>query len=199
MAKDRQPDEPHDFDECLSQSHAAEDLPFWGEVYHEMWPDLVAMPSHRKDGEHQRQGIDRSVVLANSERILIDEKVRGRNKRTGMVYEDILLEHYSNLEARIRGWVCKPLRAQFIAYAIAPLGLCYLLNVMILQRAWYQNGREWIDVYGRKRCQSRKNGYIWTTVSVPVPAPVLFDAMGRATKILFSPFDLQESCAVGGQ
>jgi hypothetical protein len=37
---------------------------------------MAAMIDHRQDGEHQRAGIDRSIVLNNSKQILIDEKVR---------------------------------------------------------------------------------------------------------------------------
>ena len=37
------------------------------------------MVDHRDDGEHQRAGIDRSVILANSKQLLIDEKVRNKD------------------------------------------------------------------------------------------------------------------------
>lgn len=178
----------HDFRGCLRDSHAAADLPCWGEVYRVAFPTMVAMADHRADGEHQRQGIDRSVILADARQVLIDEKVRGVNGRTGRVYEDVLLEHWSDLERRARGWVCRPSRADFIAYAIAPLGRCYLLNVLLLQRAWVDNGPAWIARYGHRRCRSGCGGRSWTTVSVPVPVPVLFEAIGRASCFAFTPF-----------
>ena len=62
------------FNECLADSHAAEDLPFWNEVYEKAFPEMIVALSHRQDGQHQRQGIDRSIVLNNSKQVLIDER-----------------------------------------------------------------------------------------------------------------------------
>jgi hypothetical protein len=190
-------DTPHDFQDSLARSHAAEDLPFWEKVYREAFPTMAAMVNHRKSGPHQRDGIDRSIILDNSDQILIDEKVRGSCGKANRVYEDILLEHYSDLGARVRGWVCKPLRAQYIAYAIAPLGRCYLLSVPLLQRAWEQNGRDWRlnrpRGYGYRKCLSTNNGRSWITASVPVPVPVLFKAMGEATVFSFDCFEYRHS------
>ena len=173
----------HDFAESLASSHAASDLPIWEEIYRSSFPGFVAMVDHREDGEHQRAGIDRSVILANSKQILVDEKVRGRNKITGKVYEDIALEYLSNEGRGVPGWVCKPLRADYIAYAIAPLGRCYLLPVMQLQLAWSRNGDLWRQQYRSVRAQN--NGYV--TVSVGVPVGVVFAEVGRALRVRFKP------------
>ena len=175
----------HDFGESLRFSHSASDLPIWEEVYRQAFPSFSAMVDHRQDGEHQRAGIDRSVILENSKQILIDEKVRGRNRITGAVYDDIALEYLSVAEKRVPGWVCKSLRADYIAYAIAPLGKCYLLPVIQLQIAWYRCGDYWIERF--KRIEAKNNGY--TTISVGVPVKDLFREIGGALRVTFQPFE----------
>ena len=101
----------HDFADSLAASHRASDLPIWEEIYRKSFPDFLAMVDHRQDGEHQRAGIDRSVILENSKQILIDEKIRWKP------YPDIAVEYLSNDRTGAPGWACKPLRADYIAYA----------------------------------------------------------------------------------
>lgn len=175
----------NDFNECLAMSHAASDLPFWGEVYNKAFTTMVAMIDHREDGEHQRAGIDRSLILANSKQILVDEKVRWRNKITGKVYEDIALEYVSNDTRNAPGWVCKDLRADYIAYAIAPLGRCYLLPVPQLQSAWADRGELWKSTYSTLRARNHS----YTTLSVGVPVHEVFSAIGKALRIAFIPVE----------
>lgn len=178
----------NDFDECLAFSHAAEDLPFWLDVYRKAFPNLTACISHRQDGEHQRAGIDRSIILENSKQILIDEKVRGRNRITGRVYEDIALEYISNDTINSPGWVVKPLRADYIAYAIAPLGICYLLPVVQLQQAYQKNSYNWLNYYHTIRAKNKN----YNTLSVCVPTDVLFPAIGQELRINFAPLEVNE-------
>jgi len=109
--------------------------------------------------------------------------VRGRNRITGKVYEDIALEYLSNEQRGVPGWVCKPIRADFIAYAIAPLGRCYLLPVMQLQSAWLRQGEYWRQLYPCVRAQNC--GY-WT-VSVGVPVADVFAEVGRSLRVQFTP------------
>jgi len=167
----------HDFDESLRRSHNASDLPIWLEIYRQAFPTMQAAIDHRQDGEHQRAGIDRSIVLANSKQILIDEKVRWK------AYYDIALEYLSDRDRRISGWVCKPLRADFICYAVAPIGRAYLLPVPQLQQAWEKHGDEWRSKY--RDCEAHNRGYI--TVSCPVPVSVLFKAIGECLRVSFTP------------
>ncbi len=176
----------NDFQQCLTFSHSAEDLPFWKECYSKAFPNMQGMLNHRQDGDHQRQGIDRSIILSNSKQILIDEKVRGRNKITGKVYSDIALERWSNLERKVPGWVVKPLLCDYIAYAIAPLGLCYLLPVIQLQAAWISNEKEWERL---GPIDAKNNGY--TTRSHPVKVDELFRSIGKLLRINFSPFEIE--------
>jgi hypothetical protein len=175
----------HNFAESLAASHAASDLPFWDVVYRKAFPDMLTHLDHRQDGEHQRAGIDRSITLNNSKQILIDEKVRFRNKITGKVYEDIALEYLSDEARNVPGWVCKPLRADYIAYAIAPLGRCYLLPVSQLQSAWRKHGEYWKSAHFIIRAKNKT----WTTISVAVPISELFPAIGQALRFTFDPLD----------
>jgi len=165
----------NDFNECLKYSHQAEDLPIWKEIYSKAFPTMVTMINHRQDGDHQRQGIDRSVILSNSKQILIDEKVRRRN------YKDIALEYISNDQRNTPGWVCKPLLSDYIAYAIPVAGQCYLLPVLQLQLAWTKHKADWMDKY--KHCPAENPGY--KTWSLAVPVPVLFAAIGAGLRITF--------------
>lgn len=172
----------HDFDECLRMSHAAEDLPIWKEVYSEAFPTMVGMHNHRADGDHQRQGVDRTIVMENSKVIYIDEKVRGVSKKTGKVYDDILLEFLSDERRGTPGWVCKPLLSDYIAYAIVPLGKCYLLPVLQLQLAWDRYKDSWLR---RKWLRAINKG--WVTVNVALSAAELFPKIGEALRVEFRP------------
>lgn len=126
----------HSFKESLAFSHEADELPFWEQCYKKAFPTMQAMLNHRDDGDHQRQGIDRSVILANGKQLWIDEKVRKKD------YGDILLEYVSNDRTNAPGWVCKPLLCDYIAYAIIPSSKCYLLPVPQLQAAWVENNEK---------------------------------------------------------
>jgi hypothetical protein len=185
--------EYHDFQASLQRSHGAEDLPLWKELYRQAFPSLLSFHSHRQDGEHQRAGVDRSIVLANARTVLVDEKIRFRNRHTGKVYEDILLEYWSAFDATdpnrcSLGWLFKPLRADYIAYAIAPLGKAYLLPVLLLQAAGRHYQETWWVKYPHVECNSRNaQGRTWKTVSVAVPVTELFRALCRMTVYTFAP------------
>jgi len=100
----------------------------------------------------------------------VDEKVRTSD------WPDILLEQWSDEARRAPGWIQKPLACDFIAYAFAPSGVCYLLPVVPLQRAWRLNGRAWIERFGTRRAHNV--GYI--SVGVPVPKNILMAAVAEA-------------------
>jgi hypothetical protein len=183
---------PHNFADSLAQSHAADELPLWRDLYQRAFPGFLEMINFRADGEHQRAGVDRGIYLQNCKEILVDEKVRGRNKRTGRVYEDISLEYWSDKESRKPGWVCKPLRCDYIAYAIAPLGKCYLLPVPAMQNAWLVYGDEWVSKYNFREAPNKYNGRTWTTIFCPVPVRELYQAMGDMLRLTFEPFEYNE-------
>ena len=163
----------HIFAQSLERSHAYSDAPWWEEVYREAFPSFHAMQCVRADGWAQRGGIDRQVFLDDGTVLKIDEKVREEN------WPDILLEVWSDRDRKIRGWVIKPLTCDYIAYAFAPSCVCYLLPFQMLRRAWRQNRKTWWHAY--RHVEAENNGYV--TESVPVPIPVLLEAISTAMTI----------------
>lgn len=149
----------------MSDRHASAD--WWLDTYRRAFPRLKSAISIRDDGWAQRGGVDRVITLACGRTYTVDEKVRAQD------WDDILLEQWSDEAGRKPGWVQKPLACDFIAYAYAPSGVCYLLPVVPLQRAWRQRGRGWIKEYGQLRAQNP--GYV--SVNVPVPRTVLMLAI----------------------
>ncbi|SFS12364.1 hypothetical protein [Sphingomonas jatrophae] len=152
----------------MSEAHADSD--WWMDTYRRAFPRLRSAVAVRQDGWAQRAGVDRVLTLACGRTFTVDEKVRAEE------WPDILLEQWSDESRRVPGWVQKPLACDFIAYAYAPSGVCYLLPVVPLQRAWRLNGRDWIKRYGTRRAQNV--GYV--TANVPVPRSVLLVAIAEA-------------------
>lgn len=182
-ASDMFPERVHDFYESLENSHRHADLPLWGELYRAAFPTFQGMFAHSNDGEHQRAGVDRSVLLTNGKQILVDEKIRFKD------YGDILLEYLSNKERNIPGWVCKPLRCDYIAYTVAPTGKGYLLPTIQLQEAWRRNKHLWMqDRYFTARAPNELNGQRWTTLSKAIPVVELFKAIGACLRVEFTPY-----------
>lgn len=181
----------NDFHECLARSHAASDMPFWEECYRKAFPNFAVMVDHRQYGDHQRCGIDRTIVLFSSKRIKIDEKVRFRNRKTGKIYDDIALEEFSLMERRVPGWAVKPLLADYIAYAIAPLGKCYLLPVEQMQLAWSQHGDAWKKKFQRVEAENET----YTTLSWAIPVGVLFSAIGNCLRVTFPKYEENDTPA----
>lgn len=178
----------HEFAACLQASHDAHDLPIWEQMYRQAFPDMLAMHDHRDDGYWQRAGIDRSLILRSSKQILIDEKIRGKNRKTGRVYDDVAIEYLSNDKTGALGWAEKPIAADYIAYAIAPLGKGYLLPVPQLQAAWRLNKDAWLATF-RSR-EALNSGY--KTLFCPVPIAALFPAMGKQLRLTFDPVEWEE-------
>lgn len=176
----------NEFTDDLAFSHAAEDLPCWLEIYRQAFPTMSGMISHRKDGEHQRAGIDRSIILESGKQITIDEKIRRKN------YPDIALEYISNDRTAAPGWVCKSLLCDYIAYAIKPSGKAYLLPVPQMQAAWVKNAETWKRSFFHPKAPNR--GY--NTISVAVPVDVLFQAIGKCLRVDFTPIQEMTFSAV---
>lgn len=163
----------HDFHQSLAYSHSQSDAPWWGDVYRAAFPAMAVMVDHRQNGDHQKAGIDRSIVMHNGKVIYVDEKVRRKD------YGDILLEYVSNDVYATPGWVCKPLLADYIAYAIEPTQVCYLLPVLQMQLAWGRAGEAWIKEFGTKKAQNAH----YVTLSCPVPVRVLYREILGAMRI----------------
>lgn len=160
----------HSFRDSLALSERFADADWWLPLYRRMFPRLQSAVSVREDGWAQRGGVDRVLTLKCGRTYTVDEKIRTED------WPDILLEQWSDEARRSPGWVQKPLACDFIAYAYAPSGVCFLLPVVPLQRAWRQHGRKWVELYGQRR--ARNPGYV--SVSVPVPRGVLMQAVVEA-------------------
>jgi len=187
-------DNEHSFKKSLAESHRIESLPFWERVYREKFPTFKEMRIHRYDQGRQALGVDRSIILLNGERILIDEKVRGRNKITGKVYKDIALEYMSDVERELFGWACKPMKSDFIAYAIAPMGLCYFLPVGSMQAAYKSNEEKWKQFYPKIESKNREGDHRWTTLSLAIPVVILSATIGQELiPVQFDPFDFADN------
>ena len=159
---------------ALSEQFA--DADWWLPIYRRAFPRLVTAVSVRQDGWAQRGGIDRILTLECGRTYTVDEKVRMEN------WPDVLLEQWSDEARHVPGWIQKPLACDFIAYAYAPSGVCYLLPVAPLQRAWRQRGRTWVERYGTRRAFNP--GYV--SVGVPVPRLVLMGAIAEAMMVVAS-------------
>lgn len=166
----------HDFQSSLKASHTAEDNPVWEHVYRKFFPNFGTMHSCRDDGEHQRNGIDRVIVLGNGKSVAIDEKVRFK------AYNDIALEYWSSYESKKPGWVCKPLMCDYIAYLIAPNGRCYLLPTQQLQAAWLKHSEDWLKTHRTIKAYNPS----YTTHCLIIPVQVLFKAIGDCLRCQFN-------------
>ena len=150
-----------------------EDAPWWKKVYDSFFPGNKGIFSNRKDGQLQRYGIDRTVVLSSGKAVYVDEKVRRED------YGDIALEYVANDTCGALGWVEKPLYCDWIAYAIEPSCICYMLPVHPLQVAWQQNKSIWLQSY--RTISARNRNY--NTLSCCVPVDVLFSAIGNSHRV----------------
>lgn len=171
----------HDFTECLEQSHQCEDAPYWIEIYQNAFPNLQAAISHRKDGQHQRNGIDRSLILDNGKQLFVDEKARFG--KYGAYRGDILLEYVSNNVTGALGWVEKPLLADYIAVAFTVSGHAFLLPVPQMQAAWQKHKDEWVSKYSVPPAQNRS----YQTLNCCVPTSELYAAIGKMLRVNFTP------------
>jgi hypothetical protein len=169
----------HDFNESLRRSHSYADAPWWRQVYEKAFPGMEYMQDLRADGWWQRAGIDRRIFLSNKAIVTVDEKVRKDD------WPDFLLEAWSkwheNEELRKPGWI-EYAACDYIAYAFIPSRRCYLLPMRELHRVWLERWPEWLQQYGYRDAPNR--GYV--TRSVPVPIPVVLDAIRDCSLITWS-------------
>jgi hypothetical protein len=179
------------WDACLTQSRNDTHLPFWEEGYRRAFPDFQSLERRDRCPECQKHSVDHLLRLRDGRKVKIDTKVRWQP------YNDILLEIWSVVRFTRReseqGWAIKASRADYFAYAVAPLGLLYLLPALELRRVLLQDRctvlKRWVRIYGWRSAHSDKNGKTWTTRNVPVPTDVLFQAITDSLKSSFTPME----------
>lgn len=113
----------------------------------------------------QFKGIDKILHLPSGKKLYIDEK-----KRRG-VWNDILVEIWSNTEKKTPGWVFKPF-PDYIVYAFLKTHKCYLLPALLL-RLWVS--KNWNNVKKFKEIKAQNLGY--TTTSYAIPIPILLNGL----------------------
>ena len=171
----------HNFQHSLGASLALESADFWQEVYRNLFPKHEAFIRHSCDGDHQRLGIDTTVIMENSKTFTIDEKIRYKD------YRDILLEEYSDVDRNVAGWVVKPLLCDYILFAILPAGKAYLLPTRQLQQAWRTHGQEWKATRRAIVAHNKdsRTGRTWKSVSWGIEPEILFPAIGGQLRTTF--------------
>jgi hypothetical protein len=166
----------NDFYKDIKFSQDSKIEEFWSIAYKKAFPALASIVSHNQNGDHQKLGVDRSLIMSNSKQILVDEKIR-RIKDCG----DIMLEYISNNQKNTLGWVEKDLMCDYIAYGFLPDKIVYLLPVLELKRAWNESKSEWLELYGTR--YAKNFGY--DTLNCPVPTTVLYDKINDMFRIEF--------------
>jgi len=163
----------HDFKKSLKQSKIDATAWWWEPVYLQGFPDLKRM-EYEHDLEEQLRGIDRKIWLHSGELLTFDEKVRKDD------YGDFLLEIWSDVERKVKGWSRKDLACHYIAYVVKPSRLCFFIPFPPLRQALEANRPEWKEK-GNAGCEgfdkkdSPNKGYV--TRNLAVPRKVLMDAV----------------------
>jgi hypothetical protein len=163
----------HNFDESLRLSHAQGEEGHWRAVYQQFFTNFHQMVDMRHDGEHQRRGIDRIVILANGQKVNIEEKY------STYKYPTILLERWSNQAAKKPGWAQKELEADWLAYAQLPNAKTFMLPWRAVRKAWLTNGKSWLEEYNV--IEARNQGYV--TECIAVPDQVLLRAVASCMEV----------------
>lgn len=171
----------HDFATSLRRSREQASAPWWEPLYRSAFPELATM-SYVGDSPAQRDGVDRVLVTHSGHVYQIDEKVRTSD------YPDLCLEYWSDQERRHPGWIARDLACDFIAYAFAPSGRCYLLSFPLLRRAWRLHGPDWMRLGearhdGFRIVEAKNRGYVSRSVAVPIDH--VLDAIRGASLLTF--------------
>lgn len=164
--------EVHDFRDSLQKSHGIGD-DFWGQIYRQVFPDLLHIVRNNEDGEPQRMGIDTVLIMRSMKTVHVDEKVRFNRDDPQDDTTDIMIEYMSNDTTKAPGWAEKLLLCDYIAYAFHRQATAYFLPVLQLQPAWMRNKEKWLKKYGT--LEAKNSGY--STLNCPVPYKELYKEM----------------------
>lgn len=117
-----------------------------------------------KNDPRQMDGID-VIVCPNNlpRRFSLDNKFREK------LWNDVLLEVYSNEETRRIGWTGADLKCDLIGYWYVEARGGFLISWPQLHSVWQENAVAWITEFGIKQSLNESGGRKWTTVNVPIP------------------------------
>ncbi len=161
----------HNFSERLAFSEKAGHEDFWASIYKKAFPNMVFHKLCTGWCQGQYLGIDRVIQLTSGKTIYVDEKKREQN------YSDIFLEFISNDKTNSPGWMEKDLQIDYLAYAFLPSRRVYLIDWLMLKRAWKHFKDIWKQKYS-PHIQAQNTGY--RSIGVAVPIPELIKAVTRA-------------------
>mgnify|MGYP006953698882 CR=1 FL=1 len=173
----------HNFTADLERSHSITGAAFWEDLYRGLFPDLQAIHAHNEDGQGQRAGVDRTVILSSGKTLWVDEKVRYRD------FPDIALEEWTDFDRGIPGWIQKRLLCHYFCYVNLPGGKAYLLPTEQTQQAWREHSDEWKATREPITALNRdpRTGRKWESVSWGIQPEELFPAIGQCLRVTFDP------------
>lgn len=133
--------------------------------YNKAFPNIERI-EFVSDLSSQKRGIDKIIYFKSGKQVTIDEKKRRKD------YGDILLEIWSVLENKKRGWLYT-CQCDYIVYIVLSIKRIYLLPALLLKKAWNKNKEKWLTKYRYKDAINK--GY--TTRNIPIPANELLEAI----------------------
>lgn len=156
----------NEFNTDLKYSLDSRDLAGLDKFYFQVFPHLKSIELV-ENLEEQKKGIDKKLHFECGKILLIDEKKRRKD------YGDILLEEYSNFESKKVGWLSRDKYTDYIVYVIQETMTIYLLPFLLLQLAWRNNYKNWLEKYGRKFADNK----YYRTSNIPIPIDILLEAI----------------------
>lgn len=165
-------EQQHRFGDDLARSITDASASWWLPFYRAAFPATASLRFAGRD--EQRRGYDRVLLSTHGVEIArVEEKVRER------VWDDFVLEYWSDFDRRTRGWIAKDAEADWFAYFWKPSMRGFLIPFRSLRCAWRQHAREWVQKYDRVEARNER----WLTVSVAVPVPVVLAAVSHAVLV----------------
>lgn len=127
-----------------------------------------------------KQGVDYVAVLKGGAKIFIDAKTREKGASRYWRYgkPEIALEIRSVVEKNKLGWTLSDTsKAHYILYTFdsSDSERFFMIPFQLLRKAFWENGRQWIEHYGKKT--QRSDG--WHSTAVFVPADIVSQAVSQ--------------------
>lgn len=160
----------------LSYSHSKIDSDI--QIIKEYFPHCTDVTKTSVDVD--RQGIDYVATLQDGAKIFIDAKTREKGASRYWKYgsPEIALEIYSVVEQKKLGWTLSGTsKAHYILYTFdkSDCENFYMFPFQSLRKAFFENGRRWVETYGTKTQSSDR----WHSSAVFVPADIVLQAINQ--------------------